>query len=106
MLGWQEYNAGIAPISHGAHSGASWGGRPVVNLLGDDLQPPPVLDTPCYDRSERGPASNRGLAVHDGFGDAVALREIVRRGGKAMRRSAAFSRVSGHTALLTGTRTG
>ena len=88
-----------------ANAAAPRGGRPVVNLLGDDLQLPPALDTPRYDRSERGPAANRGLSVHDGFRDAVALREIARQGagGEA---PGAFSRVSGHTSLLTGTRTG
>ena len=80
MIGWQEYNAALAPISRESHSVAPRGGRPVVNLLGDGLQLPPVLDTPRYDRSESGPAANRGPSVHDGFEDAVALREIARQG--------------------------
>ena len=47
MLGRQEYNAYLAPISREADSSASRGGRPVVNLIGDDLQLPP-----CPRRSE------------------------------------------------------
>ena len=80
MIGRQEYNAGIAPVSRESHSGASWGGRPVVNLLGDDLRLPPALDAPRYDRSERGQAANRGISVHGGFWGAVVLREIARQG--------------------------
>ena len=90
MLLWKEYNSPpIAPISREAHSSASRGGRPVVNLLGADLQLPPALDSPCYDRSERGPAANRGLSVRDGFEGAVVLREILRQGeGDATTRGA------------------
>ena len=61
-----------------AHSVAPWGGRPVVNLIGGALQLPPALDTPRYDRPDRGPAANRGLIAYEGFGDAVVLRDIVR----------------------------
>ena len=46
MLGWQAYNAALAPIPRASNPVASWGGRPVVNLIGDDLQLPPVLDAP------------------------------------------------------------
>ena len=74
MLGWQEYNASLAPFANADQSSGlcSWGGRPVVNLLGDDLQLPPVLDAPCYDRTRRGPAANHGLLAHDGFRDAAS----------------------------------
>ena len=44
-LGWMEFMCrhGVA-----AHTGSSesWGGLPVVVFLGDDVQLPPVLDTP------------------------------------------------------------
>ena len=46
MLGWQEYNAALAPISRDPELAGSRGGRPVVNLIGDDFQLPPVLVTP------------------------------------------------------------
>ena len=80
-MGWLEYHASLAPFPVPPSEGVSqWGGRSVVNLLGDDLQLPPVLDAACYDKSERGPAANRGLVVHDGFDEAVVLSEIVRQG--------------------------
>ena len=82
MPGWQEYNASLSPFANAAQSGGSrsWGGRPVVNLLGDDLQLPPVLDAPCYDRTRRGPAANHGLPTRDGIKDAVVLTKIARQG--------------------------
>ena len=79
MLGWQAYNASLAPISRDARSVASREGRPCVNFLGGDLQLPPALDAPCYDGCERGPMANRAPAVHDGFGGADFLREIERQ---------------------------
>ena len=82
MLDWQEYRAQLAPFrgARGEIDSFSWGGRPCVNLLGDDFQLPPVLDAPCYDRAPRGPAANHGLLAHDSFGDAVILTEIARQG--------------------------
>ena len=52
----------------------------MANLLGGDIQLPPVLDAACYDTSDRGPAANSGLLAHKGIGDAVVLEEIVRQG--------------------------
>ena len=80
MLDWQEYRANLAPLSSRSESPDSWGGWPVVRLLGGYLQLPSVLDTPGHDRSWRGPAANHGLIVHDGFKDAVLLSEIARHG--------------------------
>ena len=80
MIGWKQYRDGLAPLPSRGESSASWGGRPVADLLGDDLQLPPALATPCHDRSSRGPAANHGLIVHDRFKDAVALSEIERQG--------------------------
>ena len=41
---------------------------------------PHVLDAARYDTYERGAAANYGLLAHNGFGDAVDLGEIVRKG--------------------------
>ena len=80
-MGWLEYRASLSPFAPRPPDGVSiWGGRPVVNLLGGDLQLPPVLDAACYDKSERGPAFHRGLFAHDALGEAVVLDEIVRQG--------------------------
>ena len=80
-LGWQEFNASCAPVSGpgDARSPSSWGNRPVVALLGDDLQLPPVMDVAPYNRSHRGPASNHGLTTHDEFDEAVVLTEMMRQ---------------------------
>ena len=87
VLAWKEYRAAIAPIRRQCDAPTSWGGRPVGNLPGDDLQPPPVVDTPFCERSSRGPAANRGLMAHGGFKAAVVLSEIARRraGGDKLR---------------------
>ena len=79
-IGRKEYNASLAPTSRMARSVAYWGGRPVVNLFVGDLQLPPILDNPRYDRSDRGQSVNRGLIARDGFGDASLLRDIARQG--------------------------
>ena len=106
MIGWDEYNASLAETSRMANSVAPWGVRPVGNLLWGDLQLPSALDTPRYDRSDRGPSANRGHVAHDGFGDAVKLRAISRHVGKAMEESGAPPRASGTTALLGEPRNG
>ena len=81
MMGWIEYQESLAPFAPPPPDGASqWGGRPVVNLLGVDLQLPPVLDAACYDKAERGPAANRGLFVREAFNDATVLGVIARQG--------------------------
>jgi hypothetical protein len=43
-LGWMEF---MCKSEMGVES-KSWGGLPVVVLLGDDVQLPPVLDCPVY----------------------------------------------------------
>ena len=102
-LGWEGYHASIAPIRRQSASSTSRGGRQVVNLLGDDSQIPPVLDAPCYERSSRGPAENRGLILHGGFKDAVFLIEISRR---AARNPDESLRAYAPTAWLKKTRNG
>jgi hypothetical protein len=36
-------------VRHGHNSAASWGGLPVVVFFGDDVQLPPVLDSPVME---------------------------------------------------------
>ena len=81
-LGWQEFNAPWAPASTSREGRPKddWGDRPVVTLLGDDLQLPPVMDVAPYNRTHRCPASNHGLTAHDAFDDAVVLTELMRQG--------------------------
>ena len=55
------------------------GGIPVVVLMGDDVQLPPVCDTPVYIQDCRSAPSNHGRLVWTTFDSAVELTEIVRQ---------------------------
>lgn len=46
-LGWIEQHARYA-VNGGATAEDLWGGIPVVVFMGDDVQLPPVCDTPVY----------------------------------------------------------
>jgi len=46
-LGWMEQHARYA-VNRGANAEELWGDLPVVVLMGDDVQLPPVCDTPVY----------------------------------------------------------
>jgi hypothetical protein len=66
-------------VRHGHNSAASWGGLPVVVFFGDDVQLPPVLDSPVYNPSGKCPASIHGVLVWQQFNCAVHLQQIVRQ---------------------------
>ena len=55
------------------------GGIPVVVLMGDDVQLPPVCDTPVYIQVCCSSRSNHGRLVWTTFDSAVELTEIVRQ---------------------------
>jgi hypothetical protein len=57
------------PIEHPSTvvDAASWGGLPVVVFFGDDVQLPPVLDSPVYNSSGKCPASMHGVLVWQNF---------------------------------------
>ena len=55
------------------------GGIPVVVFMGDDVQLPPVCDTPVYIQDCRSAPSNHGRLVWTTFDSAVELTEIVRQ---------------------------
>ena len=73
-LGWMEFMCrhGVA-----AHTGSSesWGGLPVV-FLGDDVQLPPVLDTPVYKPVGTTPAAMHGALVWKEFQTVVDLQQV------------------------------
>ncbi|XP_053372848.1 uncharacterized protein LOC128546392 [Mercenaria mercenaria] len=77
-LGWMEYMC-----RHGVHKGSkshlSWGGLPVVIFFGDDVQLPPVLDSPVYNNKSQSPASRHEELVWQDFQYAVTLSTIVRQ---------------------------
>ena len=74
LLGWMEYHCRC-----GLNSEKSWGGIPVVVFLGDDVQLPPVCDTPVYVGSSKFPASQRGTAVWKEFDHAIQLQQSMRQ---------------------------
>ena len=55
------------------------GGIPEVVLMGDDVQLPPVCDTPVYIQDCHSAPSNHGRLVWTTFDSAVELTEIVRQ---------------------------
>lgn len=74
-LGWMEFMC-----QYGANNGEclyqSWGGLPVV-FFGDEVQLPPVLESPVYNSSGKLPASMHGVLVWNTFSYAVNLNHIV-----------------------------
>ena len=77
-LGWMEFMARYG-MTNGEKSSLSWGGLPVVVFLGDDVQLPPVCDTPVYKIPSSSPASLHGSLVWKEFNSAVFLSKIVRQ---------------------------
>ena len=77
-MGWMERHARYA-ISRGANAEELWGGVPVVVFMGDDVQLPPVCDTPVYIPDCRSAPSNHGRLVWTSFDSAVELTQIVRQ---------------------------
>ena len=60
-------------INRGANAEELWGGLPVVVLMGDDVQSPPVCDTPVYIDHSRNAPSNHGRLVWASFDSVVEL---------------------------------
>ena len=77
-MGWMEQHARYA-ISRGANAEELWGGIPVVVFMGDDVQLPPVCDTPVYIPDCRSAPSNHGRLVWTSLDSAVELTQIVRQ---------------------------
>ncbi|KAH3712771.1 hypothetical protein DPMN_072528 [Dreissena polymorpha] len=74
-LGWTEFHCklGIKNMT------ADWGGLPVVVFFGDDVQLPPVLDSPVYHFNGKIPAAMHGALVWQQFSEVVHLETIVRQ---------------------------
>jgi hypothetical protein len=77
-LGWVEFICRYG-VEEGQHFDKTWDGLPVVIFVGDDVQLPPVLDSPVYDTSGKTPASLHGALVWKKFNHAVNLQQIVRQ---------------------------
>ena len=74
LLGWMEFHCQC-----GLKSKKSWGGLPVVVFLGDDIQLPPVCDSPVYNCKSTKPVDMRGSLLWQEFQYAVTLNQIVRQ---------------------------
>lgn len=68
-LGWMEYMCRYG-MNKGLMSSSSWGGLPVVVFLGDDIQLPPVCDSPVYNCKSTQPSSLHGALVWKEFVNA------------------------------------
>ncbi|CAH3141297.1 unnamed protein product [Porites lobata] len=77
-MGWMEQHARYA-INKGANADQLWGGIPVAVFMGDDVQLPPVCDTPVYISDCRSAPSNHGHLVWTMFDSAVELTQIIRQ---------------------------
>ena len=77
-LGWMEFMCSNG-MNRDSNSSFSWGGLPVVVFLGDDVQLPPVCDSPVYFSKSTIPAAMHGSLVWKEFNTAVTLQTIVRQ---------------------------
>ncbi len=77
-LGWMEFMCRCG-MNNGSSSDKSWGGLPVVVFLGDDVQLPPVLDSPVYNCHSKSPTAIHGVLVWGEFHHAVTLNKIIRQ---------------------------
>ena len=77
-LGWMEFMCRHGGAAH-TGSSESWGGLPVVVFLGDDVQLPPVLDTPVYKPVGTTSAAMHGALVWKEFQTVVDLQTIIRQ---------------------------
>ena len=74
-MGWMEFHC-----KYGVNdSSKSRGGLPVVIFLGDDVQLPPVCDTPVYFSKGKSPASMHGLLVWKEFQHVVHMQTVIRQ---------------------------
>ena len=78
-LGWMEFLCRHG-VQRGTQVDKSWGGLPVVVFLGDDVQLPPVMDSPVYNSKSCYPAAMHGALIWQEFDKAVILKTIVRQG--------------------------
>ena len=77
-LGWVEFMCRYG-VEEGQNFDKTWGGLPVVIFFYDDVQLPPVLDSPVYNNSGKRPAALHGALVWKNFNHAVNLQQIVRQ---------------------------
>jgi hypothetical protein len=78
LLGWTEFMCRYG-MNRGNNSSKPWGNIPVVVFLGDDVQLPPVCDSPVYNCKSTIPAAIHGSLIWKDFNQAVTLTTIIRQ---------------------------
>ena len=73
-LGWMEFHTRF-----GLRGAQTWGGLPVVVFLGDDVQLPPVCDSPVFSSVVKSQASIHGSLTWKEFDRVVELKTIIRQ---------------------------
>ena len=77
-LGWMDYMCRYGMASQ-LNQSMTWGVLTIFIFLGDDVQLPPVLDTPVYNNKSTSPADIHGVLVWKDFSTVVKLHNIVRQ---------------------------
>ena len=79
LLGYMEHHCTFGVRGNEVTTSVSWGGIPVVIFLGDDVQLPPVCDTPVYMDTAKGQAAMHGSLIWKDFTTALELKVMVRQ---------------------------
>ncbi|CAC5402437.1 unnamed protein product [Mytilus coruscus] len=69
----------ICAVQKCINASHSWEGYPVAIFLDDDVQLPPVLDTPVYKGNSKSPTGMHGALVWKEFDNEVLLNSVVRQ---------------------------
>ncbi len=77
-MGWMEFHSRCG-MEGGSQMDKSWGGLPVVVFMGDDVQLPPVLDSPIYNCKSKISAAIHGVLSWQEFSESVTLRKSIRQ---------------------------
>jgi hypothetical protein len=93
LLGWMEYHSQC-----GMKTDKDWGGLPVVVFLGDDIQLPPVCDSPVYNCNSSKPASMRGALLWKAFDTVVTLHQIIRQDNREQELKSVLQRLRTYSA--------
>lgn len=93
-LGWMDFHCRCGT----GNFEQTWGGIPIVIFFGDDVQLPPVLDTPVYCSANKSPAAIHGSLVWQNCHTAVALKTIIRQGEEEKNLKSVLSSLHQYTA--------
>ncbi len=78
LLAWMEFQCRHG-MYNGAKSNEEWGGLPAIIFFGDDLQLPPVCDSPLYRKNLKTTNCIYGSLCWNSFSDVIFLNKIVRQ---------------------------